>query len=142
MNDLHWHALTKEEVLRLLETEPEKGLTNEEAKKRLEKYGPNELTEKKKIFPLKLFLHQFTSVLMLILIAAVIISAAPGETLDALIILVIVLTCGILGFIQEFRAEKAMAALKKMAALTAPVIRDGKETRVPRRSWYRGISFF
>ncbi|MEW6425686.1 MAG: cation-translocating P-type ATPase [Bacillota bacterium] len=143
MNDhLNWHALTKEEVLRLLETDPERGLTSEEAKKRLEKYGPNELTEKKKISPVKLFLRQFTSVLMLILIAAVIISAALGETLDALIILVIVLACGILGFIQEFRAEKAMAALKKMAALTALVIRDGKETRVPVAELVPGDNIF
>ena len=127
-----FYSLSPEEVLRLLGTSPQ-GLSGEEAAVRLEKYGPNQLAEAKKISPVVIFLRQFASLLMLILLVATVVSYISGETLDAVVILVILLACGVLGFIQEYRAEKAAAALAKLAAPTATVIRSGHETAVPSR---------
>ena len=115
-----------------LKTGPE-GLSGVEAAARLENYGLNELAPAPKISPLAIFFRQFASLLMLILIAAIIISFLMGEILDAVVILVILLGCGVLGFFQEFRAEKAAAALAKLAAPTATVIREGREITIPSR---------
>ena len=89
---VEWHALSAEEVLATLKTDPENGLTSAEAQRRLIEYGRNELTEEKGASPLKLLVQQFTSVLMIILLVAMVLSAILGETLDALVIFVIV-TC-------------------------------------------------
>ena len=118
------------EVLSLLNTTP-KGLSQTEAEKRLGEYGPNELVEKRKVSALRLWLEQFKDLLIIILLIAVVLSAVLGETIDALVIFIIILFATTLGFIQEFRAEKAMEALKRMAAPTASVIRDGAEKEVP-----------
>ncbi|MBC7335182.1 MAG: HAD-IC family P-type ATPase, partial [Clostridia bacterium] len=126
-----WYARPKSEVLQLLQTDPLKGLSPEEAAKRLAQYGPNELAAEKKTSPWKMLLEQFTSILIVILLAATVVSAVLGETLDALVIFIIVIACAVLGFVQEYRASKAMEALKKMAALTAPVVRGGEECQVP-----------
>ncbi|MDP2919752.1 MAG: HAD-IC family P-type ATPase, partial [Dehalococcoidia bacterium] len=119
------------------------GLTAEEAKSRLEEYGPNELREEKKISPWALLLSQFKNILVIILLVAVVLSVIIGvvnwepgaglseEITDAIVIFAIVIAVVILGFIQEFRSEKAMEALKKMAAPTATVIRDGNEKEIP-----------
>ncbi len=107
------------------------GLTGAEAQERLEQYGPNELAPPKKISPLLIFLRQFQNLLIIILIAATAISFFLGEHLDAYVILVIILACAILGFVQEFRAERAAAALQKLAAPVATVLRDGKELTIP-----------
>ena len=101
------------------------GISDDEAKKRLLEYGPNELIEKKKKTPLMMFLDQFKDFMILILVAAAIISGFIGEISDTLAIVVIVVINAIIGFVQEYRAEKAMDALKKMAAYTATVIRNG-----------------
>jgi Ca2+-transporting ATPase len=126
------YTLAPEEVLKILGTRPE-GLTTAEAAARLEEYGPNELAHAKKISPLVIFFRQFANLLMLILLAAIVVSYLAGETLDAVVILVILLACGVLGFIQEYRAEKSAAALARLAAPTATVLREGQEITLPSR---------
>jgi len=126
------HTMSTEEILKILKTNPN-GLNEEEVKKRLEQYGPNELVAAKKISPLKIFLEQFKDVLVIILIIASLVSMLIGEILDATVIMAIIFACVILGFTQEYRAEKALEALKKLAAPTARVLRNGKITEVPAR---------
>ena len=121
--------MTTHETLKELLVE-ESGLTEQEVQKRLAAYGPNELKKEKGKSPIKLFVEQFTNVLMIILLIAVGLSLFVGESIDAIIILAIVVASAALGFTQEHRSEKAVEALKKMAAPTAIVIRDGKETKV------------
>jgi Ca2+-transporting ATPase len=103
-----------------------KGLTTEEAEKRLKKYGLNILEQKEKISPIKIFLSQFNDFMVWVLIGATIISGLTGERADAITILIIVIMNGIMGFIQEYKTEKSLDALKKMAAPTAKVFRNGK----------------
>jgi Ca2+-transporting ATPase len=127
-----FHTLTVEEVLEHLESGPE-GLSRAEAGARLERLGPNELTSRKPISPLMIFLRQFFNLLIVILIVAAVVSFLLGEHLDAGVILAIVLACAVLGFIQEYRAEQAAAALKKLAAPGATVLREGLEVEIPAR---------
>ncbi len=108
-----------------------KGLSTEEARRRLAKYGQNELREKKKKTALAMFLGQFTDFLILVLIGAAIIAGFIGEPVDTIAIIVIIVLNAIIGFVQEYRAEQAMAALKKMAALVATVVRDGATGAIP-----------
>jgi len=122
--------LSGEEVLRALESDSQ-GLDQIEVRRRLEEYGPNILKEEAGTTPLKIFLDQFKNVLVLILIAAVVVSAAIGEVFDAGVIFVLVMACAALGFVQEHRSQKAIEALKKMAAPRARVIRNGREEDVP-----------
>ncbi|MCW3994888.1 MAG: cation-translocating P-type ATPase [Candidatus Bathyarchaeota archaeon] len=132
-----WHSLKKDEVLSTLRSN-EEGLSSQEAKKRLAEYGPNELRKEKGRSLFKLFASQFTDVLMVILILAMLLSLGLGlyensmeEIYGAVIIFAIILASAALGFTQEFRGEKAVEALKRMTAPTASVIRDGKEIKVP-----------
>ncbi|MEW6033879.1 MAG: cation-translocating P-type ATPase [Chloroflexota bacterium] len=120
-----------------LNTSPS-GLSQEEAQRRLAQFGPNELAEERKISPWAIFLEQFKSFLIIILLVATLLSAILGEIGDAILIFVIVLFAAGLGFIQEYRAERAMQALKKMAAPAASVLRDGKETEIPARELVPG----
>ena len=106
------------------------GLSEKEAQKRYEKYGPNILQEKKKISPLKIFIEQFSDFMVLILLAATAVSIFMGEMTEAITIIVIVVINAILGFAQEYRTEKTMEALKGLAAPTAKVIRDGKQVEI------------
>ncbi len=108
-----------------------KGISSEQAEKRLQEYGPNELKEKKKKTPFMMFLDQFKDFMILVLMAAAFISGIIGEPSDTIAIVVIVVLNAIVGFVQEYRAEKAMAALKKMAAPTATVIRNGTPENIP-----------
>lgn len=103
-----------------------RGLTNDEANKRLKKYGYNQLEKKKNVSAVKIFLSQFDDFIIWVLIAATIISGVMGEKADAITILIIVVMNAILGFIQEYKTEKSLEALKQMAAPTAKVIRNGK----------------
>ncbi len=128
----HFHTLTPEQVYAALETGPQ-GLSDIAAQERLERYGPNELTAGKKISAWRILLRQFSNLLILILLVATVISFLLGERLDAWVILVIVLACVVLGFVQEYRAEKAAAALAKLAAPTAVVVREGRELDIPAR---------
>ncbi|TFV94362.1 cation-translocating P-type ATPase [Algoriphagus kandeliae] len=113
---------SKSELEALIST----GLTETEAKRRLEEVGPNTLKEKKKKTPFQLFLDQFKDFMITILISASLIAGIIGEWSDTIIILVIVILNAIMGFIQEYRAEKALEALKKMSETHTRVIRDGK----------------
>jgi Ca2+-transporting ATPase len=108
-----------------------RGLSSGEAAERLKRLGPNELTEKKKKSPFRMFLDQFLDFMILILIAAAVIAGFIGDLSDTIAIVVIVIVNAVIGFIQEYRAEKAMEALKKMAAPTATVIRDGQPGTAP-----------
>ncbi len=129
MEKQNWHNLDKEKILRVLNSRLQ-GLTIEEAKVRFSECGPNVLKEAKKTSALALFLEQFKSFLILILLLATVISVIIGEVVEGLIILSIVIMAAVLGFIQNFRAEKALQALKKMVAPLARVIRDGKEQEI------------
>ncbi|NEZ45916.1 calcium-translocating P-type ATPase, PMCA-type [Clostridium niameyense] len=101
------------------------GLSSREAKKRLKQYGPNVLKKKKKISPFKIFLEQFNDFITWVLIGATIISGLMGQKADAITILIIVVMNAILGFIQEFKTEKSLEALKELSSPTAKVVRDG-----------------
>ena len=101
------------------------GLTSQEAEKKLQKYGLNQIEKKKKISPLMIFLAQFNDFIVWVLIGATVISGLMGEKADAITIVIIVIMNGILGFIQEFKTEKSLEALKDLAAPTAKVVRDG-----------------
>lgn len=117
-------------VFQQLKSKPE-GLATAEAQSRLQQHGPNELVEKKKRPAWMMFLLQFKDVMILILIAAAIISGAAGDLKDTIVILAIVIINAVIGFVQEYRAEKAMEALKKMAAASARVLRDNHRTEIP-----------
>ncbi|MEL7664599.1 MAG: calcium-translocating P-type ATPase, SERCA-type [Methanosarcina mazei] len=108
-----------------------KGLSPEDAEKRLEEYGKNELKEKEKVSVFRLFLSQFKSILILILVIAAIVSALLGEAIDAAVILFTVFLAGILGFAQEYRAEKAIELLKSLTSPEATVVRNGSEKKIP-----------
>jgi len=114
------------------------GLSSEEVQKRLEEFGPNELKKEKGKSPVRLFLEQFTDILIIILLVATALSMAIGEVYDAIVIIAIVMACAVLGFTQEYKAEKALEALKKMTAPTATVLRDGKEMQLETRDLVPG----
>jgi Ca2+-transporting ATPase len=132
-----WHTLELSDVFSSLDSSPE-GLAQTEAERRLAKYGANELSEKKKISPWVIFLEQFNNFLIIILLVAVALSAVMGEVADAIVIFVIVLFAAGLSFIQEYRAERAMEALKRMAAPIASVLRDDKEIEISARELVPG----
>ena len=127
---MNFHSIDIKETLEKLKTS-EKGLSAREAEKRIERYGYNEIEAEEGAKPITIFFKQFADPLVYILIAAIGISVFVGETLDAIAIGAIVILNAILGFIQEFRAERAIALLKKLSAPDAVVIRDGKEQVVP-----------
>ncbi len=127
---MNWHYLPTDEVLTVTGSSVN-GLRSEDASLKLAEFGPNELQEKKKKPAWVLFLHQFKDFMILVLMAAAVIAGVAGDLTDTIIILVIVLLNAIVGFVQEYRAEKAMDALKKIAALQAQVLRDGKPLLIP-----------
>jgi Ca2+-transporting ATPase len=135
--DMTWHNLESSEVLTALNSKSD-GLSNEEAQRRLVQFGPNELAGKEKISPWVIFFEQFKNFLIIILLVAVVLSAVMGEVADAIVIFVIVFFAAGLGFIQEYRAERTMAALKRMSAPLASVLRDGKEIELPARDLVPG----
>jgi Ca2+-transporting ATPase len=124
-----WHSMETTEVLEQLGTK-ETGLTEEEAQKRLQQYGANELQKERGTSPFKIFIEQFKDILIIILLIATGLSLYRGELTDAIVIIAIVFATAILGFVEEFRSEKALEALKKMTAPMASVLRDGKEIKV------------
>lgn len=107
------------------------GLSGKEVRKRLEKHGMNIIANRKKVSPFKILLDQFTEFITLILFASTVISIFMGEVTEAVAIITIVIINGVLGFIQEYRTERTMEALKELAAPTARVVRDGKTEEVP-----------
>ena len=127
---MNWHKKSIEETLKELITKQE-GLTVKEADVRLHKTGTNELQEGKKKSIFAIVLAQFKDVMILIILVAAIISGIVGDFTDTIVILIIVLLNAFLGFIQEYRAEKAMLALKQMSVTHARVLRDGNITDLP-----------
>jgi Ca2+-transporting ATPase len=131
MNATPWHALSANQILEQLKTDPVRGLSEAEVRSRLAAYGPNELKAEDKTSPWTVFLSQFTNILIIILLVATVLSALVGEIFDAALILVIVVFCALLGFVQEYRAERALEALKQMLTPLSRVIRGGREQDVP-----------
>ncbi len=120
-----WHCLSAGEVASRLGTDPRRGLSEDEATERLGRFGPNALPDPERRSILRMVVDQFRDFMILVLVAAAIVSGMVGEPSDTIAIVVIVLLNAVIGFVQEFRAERAMAALKKMAAPLAQVRRAG-----------------
>ncbi|MBI2675921.1 MAG: calcium-translocating P-type ATPase, SERCA-type [Candidatus Aenigmarchaeota archaeon] len=134
-----WHELEEGRVVKELKSR-EEGLAEKEAEARLDVYGRNELKQEKKISRLEIFISQFRNILVIILIAAAVISYVwvPDGTVDAILIFIIVILNAIFGYIQEYRAEKAIEALKKLAVPQADVIREGRRQEVDSRELVPG----
>jgi Ca2+-transporting ATPase len=130
--NMAWHTLGEEEVCAELQCGVT-GLSGDEAARRLQEYGPNELQPPRRVPWWSILLQQFKSTLILILVVACVLSASLGHTIEAIAILAIVLFAAGLGFAQEYRAERAIEALLRMAAPMATVVRDGTEQSVPAR---------
>ncbi|HPJ07868.1 MAG TPA: HAD-IC family P-type ATPase, partial [Deltaproteobacteria bacterium] len=120
-----WHALSVEASLRRLGADPADGLSDAEASGRLSEHGPNELKETGIKSPVLILWEQFTAVMVLILIAAAVVSGFIGKTVEMVAILAIVVMFAMLGFVQEYRAERAIASLKKLAVPLVRVRRNG-----------------
>ncbi|MBD2189311.1 cation-translocating P-type ATPase [Pseudanabaena mucicola] len=132
-----WHTFSAEEVLDLLESDPNQGITNQEVSARFERYGANELIEKAGRSSLRIFIDQFTNIMLVMLMAVAVVSAIlaltkpiPEFPKDAVAIFSIVLLNGILGYMQETNAEKALAALKRMSSPKVRVIRNGNISEI------------
>jgi Ca2+-transporting ATPase len=126
---MHWYQLDQDQIFADLNT-TEYGLAGSEVKERLEKFGPNKLAEEGKISKLKILLHQFTSPLIYILLIAAVVTALLQEYKDTGVIAAILLLNAVVGFIQEYKAERNVRALRKMVVAKARVLRDGKEVEV------------
>jgi Ca2+-transporting ATPase len=134
-----WHSMEAAQALKELDTDLASGLTEDEARRRLQRYGYNELKKKEeRISPLAIFIEQFKNILIAILLIAAVLSAVIGEWMGAVLILVIVIFCAVLGFAQEYRAERALEALKMMLSPTTTVLRDGREAEIPSRELVPG----
>ncbi len=133
-----WHTKSSQDALAQLKTNTAVGLSDAEAAQRLEQYGYNQLTAQDKISPWALFFNQFKNTLIVILIVATVLSGVLGHAVEAIAIGVIILFAVILGFVQEFRADRALEALKEMAAPLALVFREGAEKEVPARELVPG----
>jgi Ca2+-transporting ATPase len=131
LRDRKWHLDPGEEVSAALAVDPRRGLSGEEAARRADVFGPNELEEGARRPLWRMFAAQFADFMIMILVAAAVISGVVGEPIDSLAIVVIVVLNAVIGAVQEFRAEKAMAALKKMAAPAARLLRDGDVHTLP-----------
>ena len=130
---MDWYRTTAEEALQTLGTDAERGLDTEEARRLLSEYGPNELVERAAKSPWRMLLAQFTETMVVILLIAAVVSGLLGKLTETIAILAIVLMFAVLGFVQEYRAERAMAALKKMAVPTVRVRREGQVRELPAR---------
>ncbi len=126
-----YHSLTAAEVVRALDTNPEHGLSSAEAETRLSAFGSNGLEERRPNPPWRIFLAQFRDFMIYVLVVAVLISAIEGQVAEAVAILSILLLNGALGFVQEYRAERSLQALRELSAPAATVLRDGVERKVP-----------
>ncbi len=127
---MDWHSISAEEVLYKLSSSV-RGLSREEAEERLRKYGLNMIREERGVSPLRILIDQFKSFLIGLLIFSMLVSWLIGEVYDALAIAFIVVANAVIGFNQEYRAEKALESLKRMLTPTAKVLRDGKLRKIP-----------
>ena len=130
-NEKAWHALHADEVLRHLEAFADKGLSADEVERRLQQFGPNALKEAPQTTFWQMLAEQFKSFVVILLIVAAVISAFLGDYVEAAAIMAIVILNAALGVVQEYRAEQSLAALRKLAAPEAHVIRDGTHQEVP-----------
>jgi Ca2+-transporting ATPase len=142
-----WHTLEIEETLALLSCNRNAGLTNQQVIERLQHYGPNELQEGGGRRPLSILVDQFTNIMLLMLIAVAVISAildlrAARFPKDAIAIFVIVILNGLLGFMQESRAEKDLAALKRLTSPRVRVVREGRIIEVTAKELVPGDVMF
>ncbi|MCU9600088.1 cation-translocating P-type ATPase [Pallidibacillus thermolactis] len=128
---MRYHEMNPEEIREKIQTDFNKGLTEEEVSRRRKQFGFNELQEGEKQSALLLFFSQFKDFMVIVLLVATLISGLLGEYIDAIAIMAIVLLNGILGFFQERRAEKSLEALKELSAPTATVLRNGKWVKIP-----------
>ena len=135
---IDWHTKSAIETVEALRSHYLHGLSPEEAQRILEEHGPNELAERARPSFWKLLLDQFNNFLIIILIVAALVSLVMGEYVDAGAIMAIVILNAVLGVIQESKAEEALAALKKMAAPEAIVMRGGRTVTVPARELVPG----
>lgn len=133
-----FYRLSFEETVGILKTDISAGLGEQEVQKRFLESGPNELTASTRVSPWVLFFSQFKNILIQILLVATLLSAFLGHAVESIAIAVIVLFAVILSFVQEYRAERAIEALKRMAAPTANVIRGGQEEKIPARELVPG----
>jgi Ca2+-transporting ATPase len=133
-----WHAMPIDQVAAELGGSLIRGLAPSEAASRLEREGPNEIRKARRESPLIMFLRQFESVVIWVLIAAALVSVALGERVDGIAIIAIVILNATVGFVQEYRAEQAVAALSQLTAPRARVIRDGHSRVVPAAQIVRG----
>ncbi|MFN8595149.1 MAG: cation-translocating P-type ATPase [Anaerolineae bacterium] len=122
---MNWYQQSPTEVTQHLDVDSALGLSGSEAQRRLAEHGPNELIDRGAKNPWKILWEQFTATMVLILIAAAVVSVLVGDAKDAIVIMAIVALFGLLGFVQEYRAEQAMAALRKMSVPSVKVRRDG-----------------
>jgi Ca2+-transporting ATPase len=132
-NGKQWHQMEAAEALRHLGSNAEQGLSGIAAARRLEEQGANELRRENEVSAWAVFFEQFKNILIVILLIAVALSAWMGQVVEAAAIAVIVVFAAVLGFYQEYRAERALEALRDLAAPTAAVLRDGQERSVPAR---------
>ena len=132
------HAKSIDDLVGDLKTNLDRGLTRQDADERLRKFGANELAKEERASPLALFAAQFKNTLIIILVVATILSAVLGEVVDAVIIAAIVLFCAVLSFVQEYKADRALDALKRMLAHTITVLREGVTARIPSRELVPG----
>ncbi|GGE34798.1 calcium-translocating P-type ATPase, SERCA-type [Pullulanibacillus camelliae] len=135
---MEWYQLETEKIEELVKTNRSQGLSNEEADERLKQNGPNELRESGKRSPIAIFFSQFKDFMVIVLLIATVLSGLLGEYLDAITIIIIVIMNGILGYIQERKAEKSLAALRELSAPMATVLREGKWETLPARDLVTG----
>ncbi|WP_010233490.1 cation-transporting P-type ATPase [Clostridium arbusti] len=125
-----WHGMVSDEVIDYLETNISEGITEKEAKSRLEKLGKNSLPEGKKESSFKKFLMQFNDVLIFVLLGSAVITAALGHFIDTIVIIAVVFINALIGFFQENKAEKALQGIKNMLSLKAHVMRNGRRLEI------------
>jgi Ca2+-transporting ATPase len=129
--EMAWHTLEADETLARLQSDLQRGLSAGKAQQRLQRYGPNELVDRGGVSPWRILWGQLTSIMVVILIVAGVIAAVLGDLEDTIVILALVIINTLIGFTQEYRAERSMAALKSMAVPTVRVRRDGKVQEMP-----------
>jgi Ca2+-transporting ATPase len=126
-----WYLRSVDECVAELDTDSAKGLDADAVRERQERFGPNQIQEARRRGPLRLLLEQFSDFMILVLLAAAVVSGVIGDLIDTMVILVIVVLNAVIGFVQTYRAERAIAALKAMAAPSAQVLRAGQSETVP-----------
>lgn len=138
MEQTKWHQMATDDLLSELEVHSDQGITDEQAATRRETMGWNELSEGARVSPIALLLNQFKDFMVLVLAGATLVSGLLGEYLDAITIISIIILNGILGFVQEFRAERSLRALKQLSAPSAKVIRQGQLKHLPAKELVPG----